>query len=211
MDSYRCDKVIPCNTLAVTISDTVEYRHNQLTMPSVTPADRILHGLHSLTGALADVPTACCDAQLKAISNLRNACSQWQANSPVQDPVGPAASATKTMSPANVRHSLRLQAQAQPLEASPRPETPVQKILPSHQDFQPAPRVQKVTWGNLTTITPQPTPRVAIKTPPLSHEPITSRTRSKVPEVLEPIAQLKRLHANATPQGKYSVVTVNAY
>ena len=75
MESYRCDKVIPRDTLAVTISDTVEYRHDHLTLPSVTPADRILHGLHSLTGALADVPTACCDAQLKAISDLREACT----------------------------------------------------------------------------------------------------------------------------------------
>ena len=96
MESYRCDKVIPRNTLAVTISDTVEYRHDHLTLPSVTPADCILHGLQLLTGALADVPTAHCDAQLKAISDLRNACSRWQANSPVQDPVGPAAPAPKT-------------------------------------------------------------------------------------------------------------------
>ena len=162
----RCDKVIPRNTLAVTISDTVEYCYDHLTLPSVTPADRILHGLQSLTGALANVPTACCDAQLKAISNLRDACIQWQASSPVQDPVGPTTSVPKTMSPANVQRSLRLEAQVRPLEASPRPETPVQSIAPSHQDSQPASRVRKVTWGNLTTITPHPPPRVAIKTPP---------------------------------------------
>ena len=45
MESYRCDKVIPRDTLAVTISDTVEYRHGHLTLPSVMPADRILHGM----------------------------------------------------------------------------------------------------------------------------------------------------------------------
>ena len=145
MESYQCDKDIPCNTLVVTISDTVEYCHDHFTLPSITPADCILHGLQSLTGALVDVPTARYDAQLKAISDLRDACSRWQTNSLVQDPVGPAASAPKTMSPANVRRSLRLQAQVQPLEASPRPESPVQKVVPSHQDLQPAPRVQKVT------------------------------------------------------------------
>ena len=63
MESYRCDKVIPRDILSVTISDTVEYRHNHLTIPSVTPTDRILHGLQLLTGVLVDVPTACCDAQ----------------------------------------------------------------------------------------------------------------------------------------------------
>ena len=106
MESYRCDRVIPRNTLGVTISDTVKYRQDHLTLPSVTPADRILHGLQLLTGALVDVPTARCDAQLKAISDLRDACSRWQANSPVQDPVGPATSVSKTMSPANVHRSL---------------------------------------------------------------------------------------------------------
>ena len=74
MDSYRCDKVIPKDTLAVTISDTVEYRHEHLTIPTVTPADKILHELHLLTGALADVPTAHIDAQLKAIGDLWDAC-----------------------------------------------------------------------------------------------------------------------------------------
>ena len=116
----------------VTISDTVECRHDHLTLPSVTPADRILHGLQSLTGALVDVPTARCDAQLKAISNFCDAYSQWQASSPVQDPVGPATSVPKTMSPANVRRSLQLEAQVWPLEASPQPETPVQTIKPYH-------------------------------------------------------------------------------
>ena len=76
MYSYRCDKVIPCDKLVVTISDTVEYCHDHLTLPSVTPADCILHGLQSLPGALADVPTACCDAQLKAISDLCEACTR---------------------------------------------------------------------------------------------------------------------------------------
>ena len=128
MDSYRCDKVIPHDTLAVTISDTVEYRHDHLTLPSVTPADCILHGLQSLTGALADVPTARCDAQLQAISNLREACTKWQANSPVQDSVGPSTSVPETMSPANVQRSLRLEAQVRHLEASPRSETPVPTI-----------------------------------------------------------------------------------
>ena len=91
MDSYRCDKVIPKDTLAVTISDTVEYCHDHLTMPSVAPADKILYGLHSITGALANVPTVYADAQLKAIDNLRNACHQWlgSVNPPSPPPIAP--------------------------------------------------------------------------------------------------------------------------
>ena len=87
MDSYCCDKVISKDTLAVTISDTVEYRHKHLTIPTVTPADKILHGLHSLTGALTDAPTARVDAQLKAIGDLHDACHQWLATG---NPVSPA-------------------------------------------------------------------------------------------------------------------------
>ena len=93
----------------------------------------------------------------------------------MQDLVGPSTSVPKTMSPANVRRSLRLEAQVRHLEASPRSETPVPTIAPSHQDSQPAPRVQKVTWGDATTITPQPPPRVAIKTPPRPHEPVSAQ------------------------------------
>jgi len=36
MQSYCCDRVIARDTLAVCISDTVEYRHSHLTMPDVT-------------------------------------------------------------------------------------------------------------------------------------------------------------------------------
>ena len=39
MESYCCDKGILCNTMAVCLSDTVEYRHHRLTLPTVIPAD----------------------------------------------------------------------------------------------------------------------------------------------------------------------------
>ena len=89
MKSYQCDRIMPRNTMAVTISDTVEYRYDHLTIPSVTPADQIMDGLHLLTGALVDAPTARCDVQLKAIGDLRKACQWWQASSPMWDPIGP--------------------------------------------------------------------------------------------------------------------------
>ena len=48
MQSYRCDKVIARDTLAVCISDTVEYRHTHLTIPNVTSDNRIIHRLQNL-------------------------------------------------------------------------------------------------------------------------------------------------------------------
>jgi hypothetical protein len=87
MESYRCNKVILRDTMAVCVSDTAEYHHHHLTLPTVTPADSILHGLHLLTSALHNIPTTRCDSQLKAISDFSNACHQWQDTDPTQKPV----------------------------------------------------------------------------------------------------------------------------
>jgi hypothetical protein len=94
MQSYHCNRVIAKDSLAVCISDTVEYRHEHLTIQTVTPDDRILHGLQNLTEALADFPTARCDAQLRAISDLHAACHRRL--SPTQDakPAKPADTTT---------------------------------------------------------------------------------------------------------------------
>jgi hypothetical protein len=119
MQSYRCDRVIAKDSLAVCMLDTVEYRHAHLTIPTVTPDDRILHGLQNLTGALADVPTARCDAQLQAISNLRAACHWWL--SPTQDtkPAKPADTTTPSVPiEAMPRRSPRLH--PTPVKAIPR-------------------------------------------------------------------------------------------
>ena len=49
LDHYRCEQVIPRDTKAVTISDTVYFLHQYITAPTVTPADRILHSINTLT------------------------------------------------------------------------------------------------------------------------------------------------------------------
>ena len=109
MDSYRCDRVIPRDTMYVCVSDTVEYRHHHLTLPTVTPADRILHGLHSLTSALHNVPPTRSDAQIKAISDLRDICQQWQTTTnPAQKPAsnpGQKPNDTNIPAPANINQA----------------------------------------------------------------------------------------------------------
>ena len=45
MTHYRCQSVIPKLTISMMISDTKEFRHHHITYPSVTPKDRVLHGI----------------------------------------------------------------------------------------------------------------------------------------------------------------------
>ena len=52
MTHYRCQHIIPKLTRSMMISDTTEFRHHHITQPSVTPEDRVLHGLIQLTAAL---------------------------------------------------------------------------------------------------------------------------------------------------------------
>ena len=52
MTHYLCQRVIPKLTRSMMISDTTEFRHHQITQPSVTPKDKVLHGLQQLTAAL---------------------------------------------------------------------------------------------------------------------------------------------------------------
>ena len=81
LEHYRCDRVVAKDTKAEAISDTVEYRHQSITSPTVTPANRILHGIYTLTNALTNAPSAVHDAQLDAITVLRDACQSWAGHS----------------------------------------------------------------------------------------------------------------------------------
>ena len=62
-DHYRCQRVIPQGIKSKKISDTVEFCHQTITTPVVTPKHRILHGITRLTDYLTDAPTAYSDAQ----------------------------------------------------------------------------------------------------------------------------------------------------
>ena len=64
-------------TKAEQISDTVKFRHQHITQPTLTSDDRVIHGIQHLTGALKDAPTVSCDTQLRAIEELRNVLRNW--------------------------------------------------------------------------------------------------------------------------------------
>ena len=80
----------------------MKFRHQTITTPVVTPEDQILHGLTILTYALTDVPIDQLDAQLQAITALRDASVSWTSpdDTPAQIPV-PA--------PDQTRQSIRVQ------------------------------------------------------------------------------------------------------
>ena len=69
---YRCQLVVAKDTHAIRVSDTIKFLHHYLTQSLLTPEDRILHGMNTLACALEDEHTSICDAQLSAITALRD-------------------------------------------------------------------------------------------------------------------------------------------
>ena len=72
----------PKDTKSVHISDTREYRNHYLTQPTLTPEDRVLRGLQTLTCALEDAPSQMFEEQLRAISTFQELFGQWTKNVP---------------------------------------------------------------------------------------------------------------------------------
>ena len=68
------------------ISDTVEFRHQTITIPLITPEECILHGLTTLTDVLTDVPTAQSDPQCQSIAALLDAYYSWATPNEKPDP-----------------------------------------------------------------------------------------------------------------------------
>ena len=52
MNHYRCQKVVENDTKTEILYNTNELRHHKLNLPSVTPEDKFLHGVHQLTASL---------------------------------------------------------------------------------------------------------------------------------------------------------------
>ena len=89
---YRYKQVIPRDTKAVSISDTVDFLHQYITAPTVTPADRILHSINTLKEAIKETPITVYGTQLKSITALRDACHRWESRGTPEklpDPIAP--------------------------------------------------------------------------------------------------------------------------
>jgi hypothetical protein len=70
MDSYHCFKLVNADTKSQVISDTVEFPHSYLSVPSPSTEDRIIHGLQVVVGALTGAPLPTSISQVEDITNL---------------------------------------------------------------------------------------------------------------------------------------------
>ena len=76
-EHYLCQLVIPADVREINVSDTVKFLHHFITTPTLTPEDRILHGINTLSSAIQDKSTDTYEAQIQAITKLRDICTGW--------------------------------------------------------------------------------------------------------------------------------------
>ena len=76
-DHYRCQLVIPSDTIEINVSDTVEFIHHFITTPTLTPEYCILHGLNTLSSVIKYRHTSTYEAQIQAIPKIRDLCTGW--------------------------------------------------------------------------------------------------------------------------------------
>ena len=78
LNHYRCQRALDTETKVVYITDTVEFCHQYLTQPGLTPTDRLIHALHKRTSTMHHAPEVNSEHQLQAIYHLRRLFSTWR-------------------------------------------------------------------------------------------------------------------------------------
>jgi hypothetical protein len=199
---YCCHCVIDAKTKSLRISDTVDFHHHYLTIPTVTPADTSVYSLDTISNAITIAPSTTRNAQLHAISTLWDLFSQWE-EPPTITTVTPPLLHTATHWPT-----------CTPLQQLPPTPTHRPSIPPAPQPQQShdAPRVRPTSPRVVSPIAQPPveftlaaSPRVEAPTliahwtcscttadnifqlaTPLSHTPVSSRTRSHTAQSIIP-------------------------
>jgi hypothetical protein len=109
LDLYCCFKLVKSDTKSQVISDTVEFRHAYRTIPSPSPEDKIIHGLHIMSGTLKDALPPTYISQMEAIANLRDLFESWRSLGP------PPTTHSPVLSPGHPRVAIKLPRVATPL------------------------------------------------------------------------------------------------
>ena len=170
-NSYRCFKLVKSDNKSQVISDTVEFRHSYVTVPSQSPEDKIIHGLQVVAGAISGAPPPTSISQLDAIANLRDLFKSCRLLAP------PHLRATRIIAPGPPRvdnpDPSRVATPA-PHGRSPQPVSP-QRALPASPTNFLASSLQGTPpskWKNIQatprciTFEDSPSPRVEIEPSP---------------------------------------------
>ena len=99
MEHYRYQLVIPEDTREINVSYTLRFLNKFIMYPTITPEDRILHGLNTLAGAIKDARTATYDAEINNITSLRDICTGWAGNDTLAKPEPPVHTPCKSLVP----------------------------------------------------------------------------------------------------------------
>ena len=67
LNHYRSFKVFPSKTRSPRISDIVEFQHSHITVPEVSPEDKVIDTITKLKRELASIPSPNDSNQMKAI------------------------------------------------------------------------------------------------------------------------------------------------
>lgn len=194
LEHYRCQRVVGKASKVEQISDAVEFRHQHLTTPTVTPADRVLHGINTLSNALKDSPSSICDDQLQAISALRDICTAWAQTLPAaSSPSPPLTRAPTDASAARVVRPSPVPQPSIPPPSAPRVEPSVPRVEPSAprvDSFTSTEPVAHRTRSQTQSASPPSAP------PPIS-QPVAHRTRSHSANVVLPARAAQRKYPSA--------------
>ena len=89
MTHYRCQRVIPKLTISLMISNTTDFSHHHITQPSVTPKDRVLHGLQKYTATLQGAPPSQSGDQICYLQYLKDILNDWAVDTTPQELTAP--------------------------------------------------------------------------------------------------------------------------
>jgi hypothetical protein len=149
LDLYCSFRLVKSNTKSQVISDTVKFCHAYCTFPSPSPEDKIIHGLHVMSGAFKDAPPPASISQVEAIANLWNLFESWRSLGPPPSTQGP------VLSPGRARVAIKIPRVTTPLSPTVA-ATPAPAWMPPPQPaciLYPLPSVPHavhVTLGQIT-------------------------------------------------------------
>jgi hypothetical protein len=130
LDPYCCFRLVKSDTKSQVISDTVKFHHACRTIPSPSPEDKIIHGLHLMSGALKDALPPTSISQMEAIANLWDLFESWRSLGP------PPTAHGHVLAPGHPRVAIELPRVATPLSPTVAATPALLQCL--HHDLPPS-------------------------------------------------------------------------